>query len=80
VIEAEGKRMPRRYDGSVMYSVFDVGNLIASFDGEAEASAALERFAAASAEARGGLLLVAFDDTGDVIADCAPGEGILTAA
>jgi hypothetical protein len=62
--------------GSLRCSIFDAGNLIASFGGEAEASAALERVATASAEARGGLLLVAFDDTGDVITECTPDEGL----
>jgi hypothetical protein len=62
------------------YSIFDAGNLVASFERDDEAYAALERLAAASDEARDGLLLVAFDDTGNVIADCAPGERIVTAA
>ena len=64
----------------MMYSIFDAGNLVASFDREDEAYDALERLAAASAEARDGLLLVAFDDAGNVIADCAPGERIVIAA
>jgi hypothetical protein len=62
------------------YSIFDAGNLVASFDRDDEAYAALERLAAASDDARDALLLVAFDDAGNVIADCAPGERIVTAA
>jgi hypothetical protein len=64
----------------VTHSTFDAGNLVASFEREAEAYEALESLAAASADARDGLLLVAFDDAGNVIADCARGERIVTAA
>lgn len=64
----------------VTYSIFDAGNLVASFDREDEAYAALERLAAASGAAADGLLLVAFDDAGNAVADCAPGERIVTAA
>jgi hypothetical protein len=63
-----------------MYAIFDAGNLVASFDREDDAYAVLERLAAASAEAREGLLLAAFDDAGYVIADSAPGERIVSAA
>lgn len=62
------------------YSIFDTGNLVASFDREDEAYEALERLAAASPDAADGLLLVAFDDAGKPVADCAPGERIVTAA
>jgi len=34
----------------------------------------------ARSRAADGLLLVAFDDVGKVVADCAPGEHIVTAA
>lgn len=62
------------------FSIFDAGNLVTSFDREDDAYAALERLADASPEARDALLLVAFDEAGNVIADCAPGERIVTAA
>jgi len=62
------------------YSIFDAGNLVASFDREDEAYRAIERLAAAGDEARDALLLVAFDDAGNVVADCGPGERIGTAA
>jgi hypothetical protein len=62
------------------YSIFDAGNLVASFDREDEAYDALERLAAVNADVSDGLLLVAFDDAGNAVADCAPGERIVTAA
>ena len=62
------------------YSILDNGNLVVSFDHEDEAYEALERLADESAEARDGLLLVAFDADGNAVADCAPGERIITAA
>ena len=62
------------------YSILDNGNLVVSFDREDEAYEALERLADESSEARGGLLLVAFDAHGNAVADCAPGERIITAA
>jgi len=62
------------------YSIFEAGNLVASFDHVDAASEGLTRLAAASPEACDGLLLVAFDDAGNVIAECAPGEPVVTAA
>lgn len=62
----------------VPYSIFDAGSLVASFDREDVAYDALERLAVASPEARDGLIVVAFDDAGNVVADCAPGERIAT--
>jgi hypothetical protein len=62
------------------YSIFDAGNLVASFDNEDEAHAALERLARESPETSDGLLLVAFDAAGNAVADCAPGERLVTAA
>lgn len=63
------------------YSIFDNGNLVVSFDREDEAHEALERLAGGeNLEAADGLLLVAFDDAGHAVADCAPGERIVTAA
>lgn len=62
------------------YSIFDNGSLVVSFDREEEAQEALERLASESVDARDGLLLVAFDDAGNTVADCAPGERIVFAA
>ena len=62
------------------YSIFDDGNLVASFDREDAATAALERIAADDAAASDRLVLVAFDDDGNAIADCVPGERIPQAA
>jgi hypothetical protein len=56
------------------YSIFDGPDLVRSFDCEDEAREALVRLAAAGVEVRDALLLVAFDDAGNVIADCAVGE------
>jgi hypothetical protein len=65
-------------DVATTFSIFDVGNLVASFDNGAEAVRALERVATADAEPREGLLLVAFDEAGNVVADFAPGERTVT--
>jgi hypothetical protein len=62
------------------YSIFDAGNLVTSFDREDEAHEAFERLAHENAETSDGLLLVAFDDAGDIVADCIPGGRIVTAA
>lgn len=66
--------------GLVTYSIFDTGSLVVSFDREDEAHDALERLAGNDAHVRGSLLLVAFDDAGNAVADCAPGERIVTSA
>jgi fructoselysine-6-P-deglycase FrlB-like protein len=63
----------------VTYSIFDMGSLVVSFESEDEGHDALERLAE-EGSARGGLLLVAFDERGSAVADCAPGERITTAA
>jgi hypothetical protein len=62
------------------YSIFDAGNLVVSFDRKDEAHEALERLATGHPSARDGLLLVAFDDAGNVVGDCAPGERLASAA
>jgi hypothetical protein len=61
------------------FSIFDDGNLVASFDNEAEASDALGRLAA-DPKAAESLLLVAFDDAGEAVADCVPGEPLVIPA
>jgi hypothetical protein len=58
------------------YSIFDAGNLVTSFDNEDEAHTALDRIAREDPAARDRLLLVAFDEAGHAVADCAPGERI----
>lgn len=62
------------------YSIFDDGNLVASFDREDAATEALERIAKEDAASSDRLLLVAFDDEGKPVADCIPGERIPQAA
>ena len=61
------------------FSILGDGNLIASFDNEAEASEALGRLAEDSGAAAS-LLLVAFDDAGEAVADCVPGERLVIPA
>jgi hypothetical protein len=63
-------------DQAMTYSIFDAGNLVVSFDQEEAAYDALERIARESAGAKDRLLLVAFDEHGNVVSDCAPGERI----
>jgi hypothetical protein len=61
------------------YSIFDNGNLVVSFDEEQAAYDALERLAREAPAGAENLLLVAFDDRGNAISDCAPGERIAAA-
>jgi hypothetical protein len=56
----------------MIYSIFDTGNLVVSFDREDAAYQALARLAQEDTSDR--LLLVAFDDHGNTIAECVPGE------
>jgi hypothetical protein len=59
------------------YSIFDSGNLVVSSDREGEVVDAFKRLAAeAPASELDRYQLVAFDDTGKVVFDCAPGERI----
>lgn len=60
------------------YSIFDNGNLVVSFDRQDEAHDALERIATTNPEACDDLLLVAFDEDGRVVDDCAPDAARLT--
>lgn len=62
--------------GGMTYSIFDTGNLVVSFDREEAAYEALERIAHENGAAQDRLLLVAFDDQGNVVGDCAPGERV----
>jgi hypothetical protein len=61
------------------FVIFDDGNLVDSFDDETEAANAL-RDLASSADAEPHLLLAAFDDAGELIADCVPGEQLVIPA
>ncbi len=54
------------------YSIFDAGNLVASFDQEAPARTELTRLAEHDGEARNRLLLVAFDADGDPVGQWVP--------
>lgn len=58
------------------YSIFDTGNLVVSFDREDDAYEALERIAREAPDAQDRVLLVAFDDSGNPVSDCVPGERI----
>ncbi|MEJ7797447.1 MAG: hypothetical protein WKF42_03035 [Solirubrobacteraceae bacterium] len=58
------------------YSILDNGNVVASFDQEDLAVAALDRLANASPEIAERLLLVIFDEHGHVVADRVPGERV----
>lgn len=62
------------------YSIFDNGNLVASFLVKDEAYVALERIAREDPAARERIVLFAFDDDGNVVDDCVPGERIARAA
>lgn len=62
------------------YSIFDTSNLVASFDQADAAQEAFERMARENAAAQDRLLLFAFDDTGNAVADYAPGDRIPQAA
>lgn len=55
------------------YSIFDNGNLVVSYDRARDAYEAFERILAANPDGDGGLLLVAFDEHGRIVDDCAPG-------
>jgi hypothetical protein len=61
------------------FSMFDDGSLVASLDSETEASDALGRLADDPGAAES-LLLVAFDDAGEAVADCVPGERLVIPA
>ena len=62
------------------YSIFDNGNLIVSFDGEADAYDAFVRIAADNPQQGAGLLLVAFDEDGRMVDDCVPGSRLARAS
>jgi predicted N-acetyltransferase YhbS len=58
------------------YSIFDTGNLVASFEREDAAREALARIAEEAPEARDRLLLVAFDDDGRLVGEIALSESL----
>ena len=62
------------------YSIFDRANLVAAFDSVVEAQQAFDRLAAEPTQPKDSLLLVAFDDDGNAVADCVPGERLLIPA
>jgi len=62
------------------YSIFDAGNLVASFNQPHEAQAAFERIVRENAPAHDRLLLVVFDDDGNSVGDYAPGDRLPQAA
>ncbi len=71
--------MSAEYDHSMKYMIFDDGNMVDSYDDEAEALTALEELASVP-EAAEHLLLAAMDDTGEAVATCIPGERLVIPA
>jgi hypothetical protein len=63
----------------MQYMIFDDGNMVDSFDDEAEALTALEELATVP-EAAEHLLLAAMDDNGEAVATCIPGERLVIPA
>jgi len=63
----------------MLFVIFDDGNLVESFDDDNEAMKALSELAAVP-EAEPRLVLVAFDESGEPIADCIPGEPLVIPA
>lgn len=55
------------------FSIFDTGNLIATFTDAPTAYTTLDHLARHSPETSERLLLVAFDETGNPFDDCIPG-------
>lgn len=56
------------------FSIFDAGNLVVSYDEQAEAQAALARVLDEDPESVERLLVVVYDDEGSVVGDYAPGD------
>lgn len=67
------------YDRRMQYMIFDDGNMVDSFDDEAEATAALEELAS-DPEAAPRLVLAAFNSDGEAVATCIPGERLVIPA
>ncbi len=63
----------------MVFSIFDSGNLVVSYDDEDEAMKALAELAK-DPEAESKLLLMAFDATGDVVTTAIPGERLVIPA
>lgn len=61
------------------YMIFDDGNMVDSFDDEAEAAAAFDDLAAVP-DATNRLVLAAFDETGEAVATAIPGERLVIPA
>jgi hypothetical protein len=61
------------------FVIFDDGNLVSSFHDETEAVDVLRELATNTA-AEPHLLLAAFDDDGELVADCVPGEQLVIPA
>jgi hypothetical protein len=55
------------------FSIFDTGNLVVSFDAPDEARAELDRIMRNDPSSASRLLLVAFNEDGQVVDDFAPG-------
>ena len=63
----------------MIFSIFDTGNLVVSYDDADEAMTALGELAQ-DPEAEQQLLLIAFADNGEPVADCIPGERLVIPA
>lgn len=61
------------------FVIFDDGNLVDSFEDETEATKVLSELAQ-DPEAERHLVLVAFDASGEPVADCIPGERLVIPA
>lgn len=67
------------YDRGMQYMIFDDGNMVDSFDDEAEATTALEELAG-DPEAAPRLVLAAINSDGEAVATCIPGERLVIPA
>jgi hypothetical protein len=63
----------------MIFSIFDTGNLVVSYEEEDEAMKALAELAQ-DPDADPQLLLIAFADDGGPVADCIPGERLVIPA
>jgi hypothetical protein len=58
------------------FSIFDSGNLVASYDDERAAMEALTQLAHDDPESADELVLVTFDDLGELVGDPVPGSSV----
>jgi hypothetical protein len=58
------------------FSIFDGGNLVASYEDEQAAIEALTQLASDDPESAEDMVLVTFDDLGEVVGDPLPGSSV----